>query len=225
MVNCAAGNFLATAEELTSNGFRTGTRACPPFGGVSGVFVCSMTALAFPCAPLGVSVHEYESFDTNQAGNPVSFQKTRMGNRSIHCKCPWSTLDDVFFKGSAYLRGVTACPCCSPGDRCSGYVQHEPRVVPGTQGVRRRSHHQHQRHSALRRNLVPGRLLQAGVFTVFQKLCCAVRVVRTYTVRWVVNSSELAEHLVEERVSLRAQSFMCKSWSFQNSCWLAGLLK
>ena len=25
VVNCAAGNFLATAEELTSNGFRTGT--------------------------------------------------------------------------------------------------------------------------------------------------------------------------------------------------------
>ena len=24
VVNCAAGNFLATAEELTSNGFRTG---------------------------------------------------------------------------------------------------------------------------------------------------------------------------------------------------------
>ncbi len=25
LVNCAAGNFLATAEELSSNGFRTGT--------------------------------------------------------------------------------------------------------------------------------------------------------------------------------------------------------
>ena len=25
LVNCAAGNFLATAEELSSNGFRSGT--------------------------------------------------------------------------------------------------------------------------------------------------------------------------------------------------------
>ena len=28
LVNCAAGNFLATAEELSSNGFRTGASVC-----------------------------------------------------------------------------------------------------------------------------------------------------------------------------------------------------
>ena len=27
LVNCAAGNFLATAEELSSNGFRTGAQS------------------------------------------------------------------------------------------------------------------------------------------------------------------------------------------------------
>ncbi len=31
LVNCAAGNFLATAEELSPNGFRTGTGfSCKP---------------------------------------------------------------------------------------------------------------------------------------------------------------------------------------------------
>jgi hypothetical protein len=29
LVNCAAGNFLATAENLTPNGFRTGTVIAP----------------------------------------------------------------------------------------------------------------------------------------------------------------------------------------------------
>lgn len=28
LVNCAAGNFLATAEELSTNGFRTGVGPC-----------------------------------------------------------------------------------------------------------------------------------------------------------------------------------------------------
>jgi hypothetical protein len=164
LVNCAAGNFLAPAEELTSNGFRTvmeidavGTFNMCRWAGCcwassGGCCVVAAAAASHAAAAVG-SESSYECTPGEGVRVETWVQRAHLGGRlarclvartAAACRPAFPQLSKALYPGPQSLNSIVR----PPNPNTQG-------CLPAPEQGRRRNHRQHQCHASLRSHLVP----------------------------------------------------------------------